>query len=254
MITEKLTCMASNHLLPEGNGVKGALQEYITKKEMTVLGYGNIRGINLKTFDRTPEVLKVASKLKIDGVFTFLYVGRIVKDKGVDVLITAFCRLHGEYPETRLVLVGPYEDKLNPISDDTHVAINTFSAIEAVGLKMGLELLAYYAASDCFVFPSYREGFPNVVIEAGAMSLPSIVTDIFGSNEIVEDGVNGLIVPPQDSVSLYDAMKRIFNDAFLRTSLANKARPMIASRYEESFVQKCLIDYYHQIIKQQYLM
>ena len=249
MITEKLTCMASNHLLPEGNGVKGALQQYITKKEMTVLGYGNIRGIDLVQYDRTSEVIEAASRIKIQGVFTFLFVGRIVKDKGINELVAAFKKLYGSHPDVRLILVGPYEDDIDPISLETREAISCYNGITAVGKKTGVDLLSYYAASDCFVFPSYREGFPNVVIEAGAMGLPSVVTDIFGSNEIIIEGVNGLIVPPRDEDALYEAMKRMVEDNGLRIRLASNAREMIASRYEESFVRRCLIDYYHQIIK-----
>ena len=106
----------------------------------------------------------------------------------------------------------------------------------------------YYAASDCFVFPSYREGFPNVVIEAGAMGLPAIVTDINGSREIIHDGENGLIVPSRDIEALFQAMKKMQEDESLRSRLAENARPMIASRFEQSFVRKCLYEFYDGIV------
>ena len=94
--------------------------------------------------------------------------------------------------------MGPYEDSLDPISNETRQAIEEKDCIEAIGMKTGEDLLAYYAAADCFVLPSYREGFPNTVLEAGAMGLPCIVTDINGSREIIQNGVNGMIVPPPE--------------------------------------------------------
>lgn len=101
----------------------------------------------------------------------------------------------------------------------------------------------WFAASDVAVLASYREGFPNVVIEAGAMGLPQVVTDINGANEIIMEGVNGTIVPSKDANALYDAMKRML-DAGYRDILAKNARKWIASRYEQGFVHKCLYDFY----------
>ena len=117
--------------------------------------------------------------------FSFLFVGRIVRDKGINELVEAFERLNKEIPETRLVLIGKFEENLDPISDKAKEIIDNNPNIDAVGPQYGDDLLAHYAAADCFVFPSYREGFPNTVIEAGAMGLPSIVTDINGSREII---------------------------------------------------------------------
>ena len=244
--TEKITCMSANHLLPEGKGVESALREYITKKPTRVLGYGNIRGINLEKYNRSPEVLHKASLIKEPDSFSFVFVGRIVKDKGINELVSAFCKLYEDHSQIRLHLVGGYDDGINPINESTLEAIKTHPGIMNHGHQA--DVLPYYALADCFVFPSYREGFPNVVIEAGAMGLPSIVTDIFGSNEIVEDGVNGLIVPPRNEELLLAAMTKILVDDELRNDLASKAREMVASRYEESFVQGCLINYYHEIL------
>lgn len=246
--TEKLTCMSANHLLPEGKGVKEALQKHISKKEMTVLGYGNIRGIDLVKYDRTPEVISEAASIRIPNCFTFLFVGRIVRDKGINELVSAFCRLYKEQPQIRLLLVGGFDSGIDPIGKNTLEVINSHNGIVNCGRQDNV--VPYYAAADCFVFPSYREGFPNVVIEAGAMGLPSVVTNIFGSNEIIEDGVNGLIVPAKDEDALYSAMKRVLEDEPLREKFASNARPMIESRYEEHFVQDCLIEYYHQIMQQ----
>ena len=248
MLTDRLTCACATHVIPEGHGVLNDLRRSITHKPMQVLGYGNIRGIDMKKFSRTNEVIELSNKLRLKDVFSYVFVGRLVKDKGINELIIAFKKLHEKYPATRLFLVGGYEEDLDPLDSDTIDEINTNSAIEAVGLQYGNNLLAYYVASDCFVFPSYREGFPNVVLEAGAMGLPSIVTDINGSREIIEDGKNGIIIPPMDIISLYDAMEKIMLDKERTKILASNARDIIEKRYEQNFVTKCLLDFYDKII------
>ena len=119
----------------------------------------------------------------------------------------------------------------------------------AVGRKSGDELLAYYAAADCFVFPSYREGFPNTVLEAGAMGLPSIVTDINGSREIIIEGQNGTIIPSKNAEALYRAMWKIIYDEKNREFMANNARRLIGTRFEQGFVRQCLYDFYDEIME-----
>lgn len=247
MCTDWLTCACATHVIPEGQGVLNDLQKYITKKTMRVLGYGNVCGIDLKRFSRTDKVMEIAKNIRVNGVFSFLFVGRIVKEKGINELVIAFDELNKKYPATRLFLVGNYEADLGPLNPDTINKINSNSAINAVGAKFGNDLLAYYAASDCFVFPSYREGFPNVVIEAGAMGLPSIVTDINGSRDIIVDGKNGIIIPSKNYVALYNSMEQMILDEELKQSLASNAREMIEKRYEQSFVTGCLLDFYDKI-------
>lgn len=249
MLTDKLTCACATNIIPEGQGVKNDLiAGKITKKPLKVLGYGNVKGVDMDKCSRNPEVMKIAEKLRKEDCFTFLYVGRVVRDKGINELCSAFERLHNDYPHTRLILVGPYEDNLDPISEQSRKIISENDAIEAVGAKGGDELLAYYAAADCFVMPSYREGFPNTVLEAGAMELPSIVTDINGSREIIVDGENGMIVPPQNEERLYQAMKVMLTSQTDREKLAGNARKMIVDRFEQGFVRKCLYDFYDEVL------
>ena len=250
MLTDKLTCACATHVIPEGEGVKNDLiVGNITNKPLKVLGYGNVKGVDMYKCSRRPEVMKIAEKLRKENCFTFLYVGRVVRDKGINELCSAYERLHGVFPKTRLILVGPYENALDPISEDSRKIIDKNEAIEAVGAKSGDDLLAYYAAADCFVMPSYREGFPNTVLEAGAMGLPSIVTDINGSREIIVNGENGVIVPSQNTDALFDAMLDMVNNKEERKRMTGRVRQMIADRFEQSFVRKCLYDYYDEILQ-----
>ena len=123
------------------------------------------------------------------------------------------------------------------------------NGLEALGRKSGDELLAYYAAADCFVMPSYREGFPNTVMEAGALGLPSIVTDINGSREIIKEGINGMIVPPQNEDRLYQAMAVMITSNLDRKKMADNARKTISDRFEQSYVRKFLYEFYDEVIK-----
>ncbi len=244
MATDWLTCACATHIIPEGEGVKhDLLSHHITRKPIKVLGYGNVKGIDMEHYN--PALF---SNVSHQEGFTFVFVGRIVRDKGINELVAAFDRLHEDYPDVRLVLIGPREDDLDPVLPATLERINSGNGIEAVGPQS--DVRSFYASSDALVFPSYREGFPNVVIEAGAMGLPSIVTDINGSREIIIDGQNGVIVPPRDEEALYQAMKRFVEQPDEIAAMAQKARGLIASRYEQSYVRQCLYDFYHEILNQ----
>jgi len=251
MLTDKLTCSCATHIIPEGEGVKNDLiAGKITNKPLRVLGYGNVMGVDMERFSRRPEVIELANQLRDDSKFTFIFVGRLVKDKGINELCKAYERIHNRYPNTRCWLVGPYEDNLDPISAESRRLIEeSDNGLESVGSKSGDELLAYYVAADCFVMPSYREGFPNTVMEAGALGLPSIVTDINGSREIIKDGINGMIVPPQNEDVLYQAMVTMLTSNIDRKKMADNARKMISDRFEQSYVRKCLYEFYDEIIK-----
>ena len=240
MFTDWLTCACATHVVPEGEGVKAdLLNHHITRKPIKVLGHGNVRGIDLDYWQP-----RAAAR---DGhIFTFIFVGRIVADKGINELVSAFSRLNQEYSNTRLLLVGQREDDLDPVLPATVAEMQRNAAIDAVGPKD--DVRPFYEMADALVFPSYREGFPNVVLEAGAMGLPSIVTDINGSREIIEEGVNGTIIPPRDAHALYMAMKRFLNETAWVHAMASRARPMVASRYEQGYVRRCLKDFYAQCI------
>ena len=245
MATDSITCACATNILPEGKGVKRDLKHFhITSKPLQIIGNGNINGIDLEFFDQTPAILEQAEKYRKEEVVTFCFVGRIVRDKGMNELVAAFQRLHQAYPNTRLVLVGPFEEKLDPVLPETRQAIEQQAAIEWMGWQN--DIRPFLAASEVFVFPSYREGFPNVVLQAGAMGLPSIVTDINGSNEIISEGINGCIIPSQNEQALYEAMEKMLN-LEERQKLAQQARPQIANRYERKALWKELLKFYRSL-------
>ena len=241
------TCACATHIIPEGEGVKRDLMTYrITKKPLRVIANGNVNGVDLTYFNRTDEVMKQAATYRLEECFTFCFVGRMVRDKGINELVSAFIRLHQKYTKLRLLLVGPFEKKLDPLLPETEKAIQEHPAISFVGLQP--DVRPFLAASDALVFPSYREGFPNVVLQAGAMGLPSIVTDINGCNEIIIPNENGVIIPSKNEEVLYQAMESFLVNPGEVKRMARNARSMIASRYDQKIVWEALLKEYKRII------
>ena len=251
-VVEKITYAAATMIYPNSKGLKEIIiQEKFCKTEkLKVIGNGSSNGINANHFDPNhfsdAEKGVLKSKLGIKSEdFVFIFVGRLVGDKGINEMITAFQKLNDIKMSVKLVLVGSQEDDLDPLQPQTLHQINTNPNIIAVGHQNDVRI--YFAMADVLVFPSYREGFPNVVMQAGAMGLPSIVTDINGCNEIIIEGENGTIIPVKDSSAIFGAMKKMMEDVALRTFLVQNARHMIVSRYEQEVVWKAILAEYEKL-------
>ena len=244
---DRLTCFCATHINPEGEGVKRDLVNYnITSRPLHIIANGNVNGIDLEYFDKTPEVVEKACSYKKEGTFTFCFVGRMVRDKGINELVHSFLRLYQKDERVRLLLVGPIEKELDPVLPEVEEHILHHPGICYMGYQN--DVRPFLVASDALVFPSYREGFPNVVIQAGAMGLPAIVTDINGCNEIVLPDLNGVIIPSKDEQALYESMKYFASHPVEVEKMAANARPLIASRYEQRIVWNALLDEYKSII------
>lgn len=172
----------------------------------------------------------------------FIFVGRLVRDKGINELVQAFKQLASENKSFSLLLVGPFEQDLDPITEENFEMIRNHPKIVITGYQV--DVRPYFAVADVLVFPSYREGFPNVVMQAGAMGLPSIVTNINGCNEIIRGGENGLIIPVKDQEALLLAMKKLATSAELRQKLAANSREMITQKYERKVFWDLLLEEY----------
>ena len=208
MTTDRLTASCATHVIPEGVGIRDDLIRFrITRKPLRVLGNGNVRGIDLDHYVRSEKLGRRAADIRNlyqipDDGFVFLFVGRLDRDKGIDNLVQVFQKLEKSCPNVYLFLVGAEEPEGKSILDETRETIGRDPHI-ILSDGWQADVRPWYAAADALVHPSLREGFPNVVIEAGAMGLASIVTDINGSREIITDGRNGTIVPAQDPEALY---------------------------------------------------
>ena len=151
-------------------------------------------------------------------------------------------QLQTTHPECKLILVGSFETELDPLNDDNEQYFKTSPNVKFVGYQT--DVRPYLLAADALVFPSYREGFPNVVMQAGAMGLPSIVTDINGCNEIIVDGTNGKIIPSKDEAALLAAIEFFLQQRDAVGTMAAMARPMIQQRYEQEKVWQALLAEY----------
>ena len=250
---EKLTYLCASKIYPNSHSLKQTLiqNKYCREDKLKVLLNGSSNGIDTKLFslesiDESKQI-ELAEYLHLTSKdFKFIYIGRIVKDKGVNELVNAFHDLSSKYLNVKLILVGPYENHLDPVSVDTLNIIKHSNNIIETGFQD--DVRQYLAISDALVFPSYREGFPNVVMQAGAMGLPSIVSDINGCNEIIVDGVNGLIIPPKCEEALYHAMEKFVNSNELVASLSKNSRKMIVERYEQKMVWEAIKNEYDTLL------
>ena len=248
---DKILCRFATHIYPEGNGVKNDLINYkITNKPLKIIANGNVNGINCEYFNANhfceTTIQNLKAELKIEPTdFVFIFVGRLVKDKGINELIAAFARFSETNKHVKLLLVGPFEQHLNPINDITVHQINTNKNIISVGYQN--DVRPYFAIANALVFPSYREGFPNVVLQAGAMNLPSIVTDINGCNEIITHNFNGLIIEAKNESAIFEAMKILFFDSELVAKLKNNSRKVILENFEQQLVWDAILAEYHEL-------
>ncbi len=262
---EKLTYTCATKVYPNSQGLYDFIlkNKFCAQKKLKVIGQGSSNGIDTNYFSPTQVSEQQKIQLKQDlnlseSDFVFVFVGRLVSDKGINELVQAFQTMTNdklrienssfEIRNLKLLLVGPLESELDPLQTETLKAIAENPNIISVGFQK--DVRPYFAIADCLVFPSYREGFPNVVMQAGAMALPSIVSNINGCNEIIVEGKNGMIIPVKDTKAIAHAMQELIEKKDFYFQLKNNSRPMIQSRYEQSVVWNALLEEYNLLLKE----
>lgn len=245
---ERISCRFATIVVPEGNGVKKILiEDHICKNPADVLHYGNINGIDTAYFSSgavNESKEEIRNRLGIGhNDLVFVFIGRIVRDKGMHELVYAMKRL--EERNVKLLLIGRFESDLDPLDVEDDRYLHDNKNVVFVGWQN--DVRPYLKAADALVFPSYREGFPNVPIQAGAMCLPSIVTDINGCNEIIIDGKNGFIVPTRNGEALYDKMLWMIDNPDAVAQMGADSRPLVESRYEQKNVWNALLNVYRSL-------
>lgn len=249
---EKLVYACAHKIYPNSVGLK----EYMLKTKLTsetkakVLGYGSSNGIDVeffskKHFSTNSKTAFLNKWMLLPTDFVYLFIGRLVGDKGINELVEAFDGLSGNDKNIKLFLVGPYENGLDPLKEQTQEKIKNNPQIISTGYQEDVRL--FLAHASCFVFPSYREGFPNVVLEAAAMEIPIIVTNINGSNEIIFNEINGLVVPKKDTIKLEKAMLRMYKDIEFRKKISVNARKGIAEKFEKKVFYNALLEEYKRL-------
>ncbi len=251
-IVEKITYKFATRVYPNSFEMMAIVlqNKYTTTKKLKVLGKGSSNGVDLFFFDpnRYNEYRKQRTRRFLginDTDFVFLFVGRLVKDKGIEELVEAFDEVNNQLDDVKLLLVGYFEKELDPISEKIIKIIQENKNIIEIGHRR--DVRSYMAVSNVLTFPSYREGFPNVVLEAGAMGLPSIVSNINGCNEIIIDGENGIIIPPKNTKALRDSMIKVYKEKRTLGKLAENCRESIAKRFDRKYFHSELLKEYRSL-------
>jgi glycosyltransferase involved in cell wall biosynthesis len=179
-----------------------------------------------------------------DDALVFGFVGRLVRDKGIHELAEAWARVRERFADARLLLVGPFEQE-DPVSSEVRAALEQDPRVHRVGFTR--DTPRYYAAMDVVVLPTYREGFPNVPLEAASMERPVIATRIPGCVDAVEDGATGTLVAPRSADELARAMTRYAGDAVLRAQHGREGRARARREFRREAIWAALAEVYERL-------
>jgi glycosyltransferase involved in cell wall biosynthesis len=247
---EKLTASAATHVWPNSF----SLLEYIKTNQLVkpskleVIGLGSSNGINLSRYSaenlQSEKLQQIKNLVQYnEQLIYFVSVGRIVQDKGIDELVKAFSAVYEKNQQIRLILVGAFEDDLDPISDEARQIINTHPGILQPGWSDTVEYFMHF--SFALVHPSHREGFPNVLLQAGAMHCPIICSRIEGNVDIVDHEKTGLIFEARNEKELQLMLEK----ALANPQAVQQYAVTLRIKIEQHFAQPIV----HQYLRQRYL-
>ncbi|MFZ1858795.1 MAG: glycosyltransferase family 4 protein, partial [Chitinophagaceae bacterium] len=253
---EKLTGKAATHVWPNSFSLEKYIKEnkLVRPAKLEVIGWGSSNGVKLSRYSAgaiKEEKLQDTKKLiQYDpSLIYFLSVGRIVHDKGMDELLNAFVRVHSINPAVRLVLVGAFEDEVDPVSEKARQLINTHPAVIMAGWSDAVEY--FMPLSFALVHPSHREGFPNVLLQAGAMGCPVICSRIDGNIDIVKHQQTGLIFEVKNEDELYSQMKYALENPVILHQYATTLRQQIEQYFDQPIVHSLLHKKYMELLAAQ---
>ena len=222
--------------------------EFCTRTRILPPGRGRLlgNGVNLERFDREKVDPEARSRLRAEfgageeDVVVGM-VGRLVAEKGYPELFEAATTLGEGYI---VVAVGPDDPEKSDALPEGAVANATAAGVRFLGMRTDMEDL--YSAMDLFVLPSHREGFPRAAMEAAAMGLPVVATDIRGCRQVVEEGVNGFLVPVRDPEALAGAISKLGEDGELREKMSSASAQVARVRFDEQEVVRIVMDTYRE--------
>ena len=247
---ERVSCVCATRILCNSESLRERVIQLklAPRKKVKVLGAGSFGGVDVERFSRSDELLSKADAIRRDleipeDAPVIGFVGRLVRDKGIEELAEAYFRLKEDIPNLRLLLIGPFEDEGDPVDpacksrllDDLHVLL--------VGEVT--DAAPYYALMDLFAFPSYREGFPNVVLEASAMELPTVGFQATGVVDAIHHSKTGLIVSLRNVDELTKALGRYLRDEAMRREHGRAARDRVERLFQCEPIWEA---YYHEYV------
>lgn len=245
---EKVTYMcASTVIFNSSRQAEYVLEnKWINPKKLKVIGKGSSNGIDLSYFNvdaiekSTIEAIERNYNIK-DSDFVIGYVGRMAKPKGVNELVRAFQIIKKEFENVKLLLVGEEEPK-EPLDPEIYDIIATDEDI--VRIDHQKDVRPYILMSDIFLLPSYREGFPQIIMQACAMNRCVVCTDINGCNEMIENNFNGTLIAPKSTNEIVVAIKRLMEDQQLRETFISNSRKYIEDNFDQKEFWEKLITLY----------
>ncbi|MFZ1527335.1 MAG: glycosyltransferase family 4 protein [Ferruginibacter sp.] len=251
-LLEKITYAAATNVWPNS----GSLLNYITDNRLTkrsklqVIGKGSSNGINLSKFNNgqlnQATIDEIKTEINYSSANTYLlFMGRLVKDKGIVELVNAFTALQPTRPGLRLLLVGDFEQALDPLPHHITEIIKNNDAVIHVPWTNKVEYFMNIA--DHFVFPSHREGFPNVLLQAGAMKLPIICSSIPGNIDIVQNKQTGLLFQTANETSLREAIEYAVSQKENTSEMAQKLNEVINAGFQHTFIWQNLLFQYKRL-------
>jgi glycosyltransferase involved in cell wall biosynthesis len=251
--TERVACAVAHHVLCNSHSLRStALKERLCNpKKLEVLLSGSGNGVDSKgRFN--PDAVGSGERSSVresigvpQDALVVGFVGRLVGDKGVGELCAAWRRVREEVPACRLVVVGPFEPR-DPISPADKQLLETDERVHLLGFRRDLPEL--YRAMDVLALPTYREGFPNVLLEAQSMRVPVVSTRVEGCLDAVEDGVTGQLVPARDATALERAILTYLRDPALRARHGAAGRQRILELFERERLWQALFERYESLL------
>lgn len=254
VFTERVSCRCAHRVVCVSPSLRQrAIDLGLVRAEKTlVLGAGSSNGVDADRFEPTPQRMTQAAEirrqLRIDpGVPVIGYIGRLSRDKGILELLSAFRSLREKFPDARLMLIGQY-DEGDPVPPPIRTAIESDPGITRV--PFAHEIAPYYLLMDLFVLPTYREGFPNAVLEAQAAERAVVTTQASGAVDSVVDGITGIVVPIGDAKALVDAIARLLADPEMATRMGRAGRERVKREFRQEDVWEALAALYREMLRQ----
>lgn len=214
-------------------------------EKLTVLGAGSSRGVDTDHF--SPGNSEVRFQYGIHPHAPVIgFVGRLTRDKGLPELLVAFNAILKSHPDAHLLLVGWFDESDDAIDRVMRQRIESHPRILCTGYVN--DPAPHYRAMDLFVLPTWREGFPNAVLEAAATGLPAITTLCTGARDAVVPEVTGLLVPPGYPEAISEAAIRLLNNRNERTRMGNAARAWVLDHFVDRHILSLTVSFYRGML------
>ena len=236
---EKLAMFCATDIIAISESLKDKIVELgLEKKEhIKVLGHGSSNGINLDNFTKDKTIIPYELKEKLADHFVIGYVGRIVKDKGIHEIIEAFKIIQKNYNKVKLLIVGPIEKDDSISEEDYQYLQNNLNIIMTGHVN---DTVNYYNHMDVLVFPTYREGFGNVSIEAQAVEVPVIVNNVTGAKDTLINNVTGYLVEKGNYNQIAQKLEFLIDNPAIKKQLGISGRENVESKFRNEIIWKHL--------------